>query len=759
MVETHPGIVMGTSYYMSPEQARGLEVDARSDIWSLGVVLYEMLTGHVPFGGASSIDVALSIVQKEPPPISQFVKNIPESLELIVSKSLRKDKEERHQTAKELCADLRSLHHRLRYAAALDSSVPQELSSGANISTELVETSYHSSREEAAAQTGNTEGRQTGPGPAGAGLKIGSYKIIALALAAFIVIAGSALAVLKYTGSRRVVKTEPPFQQTRLSKLTTTGRTTRVAISPDGRYIVHALDEGGQQSLLVRQVAVATSTVQIVPPSDVVYRGLTFSPDGNYIYYVTQEKNNPIQVLYQVPLLKGDPRRILVNIDSPIGFSPDGNRFTFVRRYRDRGEDELIIAGADGTGEKVVVMRTGDEFFSIGGPAWSPDGKVIVTAAGSKAGGRSMGLVQIDVEGGRERPFSEGKWSDIGRVAWLADGSGLVAVATEQGSTLSQVWHISYPDGAVRKITSDLSDYRDIALTADARSLATVRIETRINVWVAPPGEAWQARQLTSGVGQDDGVKGLAWTPDGKIVYVSKASGSQDIWIMEENGAEPKQLTTPATRADVYPTVSPDGRYIVFTSNRQGNSNLWRIETDGSNPTQLTNGSGEEFPSFSPDGKWLVYTVTSSSRFSIWKVSVDGGTPAQLTDKLSQWPVVSPDGKLIACWYREESKSPWRIAILPFEGGAPLKTFDVSTTVGTSIPVRWSPDGRALNYIETSGGVSNIWTQPVDGGQPRQLTDFKSDQMLWFDWSRDGRQLAFARGAITSDVVLISDAK
>ncbi|HEY0006252.1 MAG TPA: protein kinase [Pyrinomonadaceae bacterium] len=753
VIDTNPGVVLGTSFYMSPEQVRGLEVDARADIWSLGIVLFEMLTGQVPFEGETPIDVALAILDKEPPALSDFVEGVPESLDELVAKALRKDKEERQQTARELLADLRRLHHRLKFGETRERYNSSESNNGRLKTTGYRKVPYDTARKSAARTkaTGDVRGLKS----VWASLK--RSRSIALALAVVIILMlGIGFALYKY--AHRRASQELLFQQTKLSKLTATGKTTRAVISPDGRYIAYVMDEGGQQSLWLKQVMIANSNLERIPLMEIVYRGLTFSPDGNYIYYVAQEKNNPIQVLYQVAVLQGEPRRVLVNIDSPVSFSPDGSRFAFVRRQRDRGEDVLMIANADGTAERSLFTRSGNDFFSIGGPAWSPDGETVACAAGTKTGGRSMSLVQVRVADGVEQPISSGKWSDVGRIAWLPDMSGLFVVATETGSTLSQVWHLSYPYGAARKVTNDLTDYRDLSLTSDSRSLATVRLESRINVWTNTLADVGRARQITSGIGQDDGVKGIAWTPDGRIVYVSKASGSQDIWTMQADGTNPRQLTTPATRADVYPSVTPDGRYIIFVSNREGNSNIWRMALDGSSPTRLTDGSGEEFPNCSPDGKWVVYTETGSSRFSIWKVAVEGGPPAQITDRLSQWPVVSRDGKLIACWYREDSAQPWRIAVIPFEGGQPLKMFDVPATVSTSIPVRWSPDGRAVTYIETVGGVSNIWSQPLVGG-PTKLTDFKSDQILWFDWSHDGRQLAFARGNITSDVVLISDSK
>jgi len=194
----------------------------------------------------------------------------------------------------------------------------------------------------------------------------------------------------------------------------------------------------------------------------------------------------------------------------------------------------------------------------------------------------------------------------------------------------------------------------------------------------------------------------------------------------------------------------------VFLSDRSGAPHLWRMNTDGSDQRQLTNGaSGEDSPQFSPDGRWLVY-CTSFGKVTVWKIAADGGEPVQLTDKRSRSPAVSPDSKLVAYFYSDEN-GPGRIAVAPLEGGEPLKTFAVPITALN--PLRWTPDGRAVAYIDTRNDVSNIFAQPLDGGAPKQLTDFKADRIFSFDYSRDGKQLALSRGMQRSDVVLISNFK
>jgi Tol biopolymer transport system component len=209
---------------------------------------------------------------------------------------------------------------------------------------------------------------------------------------------------------------------------------------------------------------------------------------------------------------------------------------------------------------------------------------------------------------------------------------------------------------------------------------------------------------------------------------------------------------------DIHPSVSPDGRYIVFISDQGGNTtNIWRMDINGGNLKQLTSGNGGLNPQCTPDGQWVVYMSWSQSgNPSIWKVPINGGEPVLVTDKYTTNPVISPDGKLFACsyWDFKDTNTRARIALFPIEGGEPIKTFDIPDS-----NLSWMADGRALTYIDTRGGVSNIWMQPINGGQPRQLTNFNSDRIFNYAWSRDGKQLLYSRGTVTSDVVMISDLK
>jgi TolB protein len=510
-------------------------------------------------------------------------------------------------------------------------------------------------------------------------------------------------------------------------------------------------DDGGQQSLWTRQVA-TQSNVEIVAPAAVTFDSLTFSPDGNYIYYSVSSQDIPQRALFQAPTLGGAPKKVLENLDSrdTISFSPDGKQFAFIRD--DVGKEfALMIANADGTGErKLVAHKNPPE--SIGYPAWSPDGKIIAYMV-LNHDTNDQTVVGARVADGSTKPLTSQRWFRISALAWLADGSGLLMLATPQQQFVRQIWQLSYPEGEAHRLTNDLNDYGGMSLTADSNTLAVVKSETQSNVWVAPAGDASRARPVTSGAGKV-GVE-VAFSPDGgRIVYSSSASGDEDIWMVNADGSDPRQLTANA-RVNGYPAVSPDGRSIVFFSDRSGGPHIWRMNIDGSDQRQLTNGSGEQSPQFSPDGRWVVYRK-SFGKATVWKAPADGGEPVQLSDKYSTHPTVSPDSKLVAYFYRDEN-TPWRIAVASLEGGEPLKTFDLPTTFDRSL--HWTTDGRAVAYVDTKKGVSNIVAQPLDGGAPKQLTDFKADRIFWFDFSRDGKQLALSRGAQTSDVLLISDAR
>lgn len=585
-------------------------------------------------------------------------------------------------------------------------------------------------------------------------------KPFAFALAAFAL----ALIALPFNLKSRLAenfsrnKAQAHFTSINITKLTDVGRVKHLAISPDSKHVGYVLEGRGGQSLWVKQVA-STSNVEILPPVEVEYDGITFSRDGDFIYYITRPRNGPLGVLYRVPFLGGTPIKVKEDVDSPITFSPDTKQYAFIRGYPERSELALIIADIDGSAERELSARAQPDSYSFAGPAWSPDGKTIACAVSNSTPiDSNVKLVGIDVSSGVERPLSAQGWGWISQVAWLGDGSGVIFPAWNQNSPVinDQIWFVSYPGGEARKITNDLNGYHSVSVGADSNTLVTVQADRLANFWVVPNGDANRATKITHGAGDILGeFYGMSLAPDGRIVYTSTVITASNIWIMEADGSRRKQLTFEVP-GNFHPAVSPDGRYIVFVSRSTGRRNIWRMDVDGSNLKQLTDGEGEITPSVSPDSRWVFYISYFQGKPFLWKISIDGGEPVQFTSEHTVRPAVSPDGKLIACFRLDNASRRLKAWVISSEDGEPLKSFEQVEAASNSA-LRWSTDGRALTYIGATDNGSNIWSQPLDGGSPKQLTNFNSDQIFRFDWSRDGKHLVCERGTNINDIVLIRD--
>jgi Tol biopolymer transport system component len=719
--ETSSGLVMGTVKYMSPEQAQGLQVDQRSDIFSFGVVLYEMLAGRAPFEGETTSELIHAIRKKEPPPLTSER----DELKRLVYRALTKKKEERYQTIQELLVDLKSLKED-KAASGGGGRMESATTPGFGLST---------SAAVAVSTVSTFESVVSG---------IKRHKTSAAFILASLALAGVSLT---FSLNRLSGKLRAPSREMKITRIPNTDRIAHVAISANGEYMAcaetgPAAKPSFNQSLWVLEVA-TNHRGQIMPPAEVDYGGLTYSRDGRDIYYVSNE------VLYRIPAGGGEATKVLLDVAGPISFAPDGTQFAFVRGLGEK-ENALAVANVDGSGERVLTTRKLPEFVDPQGPAWSPDGNLIVCATGVIAKNQQRTLIGFDLATGKEKWVTDQKWDEFGdRTVWLPDGSGLMV--PESGG---QIWEVSYPKGEAHKVTNDPNyGYSHLGLTADGRNLVALQSAERRSLWLVPNGDPSAATPITSG--EHDAYGKVRWTPEGRILYNSDAN----IWIMNGDGTNPVQLTKNAG-VNMQPEPSPDGRYIIFSSNRAnlGAYNLWRMDIDGSNPVLITQGGGEGQPVCSPDGRWVVYSKggpnTGPRQKTLWKVTMEGGEPVQLSDRPSSGAAISPDGALIACWYAQDSASPRKLALIPFAGGSPIKIFDAPMSPITA--VGWNPDGRAINYIRTSQFVSNIWSQPVSGGPPQQLTRFTSERIINFDWSRDG-QLLCSRGHSAQDVVLINN--
>jgi len=586
----------------------------------------------------------------------------------------------------------------------------------------------------------------------------------ALTLVGLIILIGAAAFVwMKFFGPAKAT----PFRNVKITRLTTGGKIGNAAIkgytsiSPDGKYVVFRTTESGRDSLWVRQVSTG-SLVKIVPDLEAKIGGTTFSHDGELVYYSLFDKDDPLGTLYQVPVLGGTPRRIIAGVTSPVTFSPDGKQFAFVRPSS--SESDLMLANVDGTGERKIATRKLPAYFSfVGGPAWSPDGRTIACGAGSYSGNLSATIVSVPAAGGAEKSIASSNWVSVSRLLWLGDGSGLIVAAVpELISTGTQLWYCSYPGGEVLRVTNDLNAYgtSSLGLTADSKTLVTVQADKSAQLWVVAPGEdVSKAKQITSGKYDGDS---LAWTADGRIFYTAPSGEQSDVWTINVDGTGNKQLTSDSY-IEGLGCVSADGRYAVFSSNRSGNFNIWSMDLANGEQKQLTQGAEiDSQPECTPDGQWVVFRSLRQGKSTFWRVPFSGGTPEQLSDKSSIWAAISPDGKLVALRYFDDQANANKIAVIPFGGGAPIKTLDVAAGF-RDVGLGWSADSRAIVYADARGdgdsNADNIWSMSIEGGQSRRLTNFNTGLIFAFQMSRDGKQIVLSRGTQTDDVILLKDSQ
>ena len=548
----------------------------------------------------------------------------------------------------------------------------------------------------------------------------------------------------------------------RTTQLTNNGRVLRAAVSPDGKYVAYIQIERGQESLWLRQAEIAGG-IEIVPSGGSHFIGITFSPDSNSIFYVKYEKDSAIAGLYQVPVLGGAARKILSDVDSQISFAPDKKQFAFVRNDLGRRESHLIIANLNNATERHLAFHAGVHWMTDAAPAWSPDGEVIIRQARSdtsNAADTKTQLVEVRVADGKQTVFNNShQWDAIQAIEWLADGTGLIVAARDKASLLAyQLWQIDYPGGEARAITKDSNSYSSAGVTADMKSLVTILHRRIANLWVAPGERASEAVPVLSGNSKELGwMLGVEWLRDGRIVYGSTASGKEDVWSMSVDGSNQKQLTTTAG-ANFEPSVSADGRTMVYVSKAPDAApHLWKMNLETGECAQLTDGVSELRPDISPDGRSVVYMLLERDAPTVWRTSLDGATaPVQLSDKITSVPRFSPDGRFVACFYRPQLELFSKLAVLPFDGGEPVKVFDKSPTTIVEAGIQWTPDGRALTFIDNRDGVSNIWLQPLDGSPAKQLTNFTSETIFRFAWSPDGKMFVAERGTEIGDIVLIN---
>jgi serine/threonine protein kinase/Tol biopolymer transport system component len=744
---TSPGTMVGTVAYMSPEQVRAKELDARTDLFSFGAVLYEMATGTMPFHGESTGVIFKAILDSVPTPPIRFNRDLPPKLEDIINRALEKDKNLRYQHASDMRADLQRLR-RDTESGRQGTAVLAGVETGANAATPSSQTS--SSAVMVAA-------------------KQHKWWVAAGVVAVSILVGAAGLGVFSVLHRTAAM----PFQNFTVRQITNSGKAARAAISPDGKYVVSVINDGGLESLWLRNVPTGSDT-QIVAASASSYRGLAFSPDGNHIYFF-KARNAALTYfdLYRVPVLGGTQQRVVLDVDSVITFSPDGHRMAYARgNDPEMGKYRLLTANLEGNDEKVLLIGPAEELPNY--LAWSPQGSEIareVARPGNAMGG--VDVVEADTgKAHRLAVFDDKQPRDL---SWSPDGRGIFVDYSPKGPNFvrrqggqwilgGQIGFLSSTGREFEPITRDTNSYRSLTVSADGTSLATVQTKT------------WNSGYLLTGAGSASAklealpseardMLSLNWTADGKLLGTDGAR----LWTEELGGKSAQQLLADGN-AVMYATSACGSRYIVFGWRFHDSSNfphVWRMNPDGSNPVRLTSGKLDLLPACTPDQKWVYYYEAESGR--IWRVSLDGSgkpEPVPASTDFHGYPLgtemsISADGKILA--YAVDlinagtQGTTEKIAFLDLESLTSPRLVDANPHISGG--VQFTPDGKGIAYPVRENGVDNVWVQALDGSAGHPITHFDSEQIDSFHWSPDGKSLALLRGHSESDVVLLQQSR
>ncbi len=693
--KTAPGVVMGTVLYMSPEQARGLTVDARTDIWSLGVVLYELVAGRLPYEGTTTTDIMVSILEREPPPLSRYAPEVPVELQRIISKALRKDCEERYQTVKDLLQDLKDLKQELEFAAKLERSTPSALSRGV------------------------TDTRSSGQPMVAATMRPLMVLLASALLIGLIVSAGY------YFWSRRTrqtaLPTSPvaPSQQRLIS--TFPGSHTAASFSPDGSRIAFISDVNGVSQVWVKSLTEG-DPIQITSDEAPASRP-RWSPAGDEIAYVRRLPGNAS--IYSVSPEGGTPRKIIEGGRNP-NWSGDGKRLVFERDY------DVWTANRDGSDQRRINSVPPTDFLlSDRMPAFSPDGSAIAFFQNEK--GPIGDYWVVPVSGGEARRLT---FDTIhgGSPAWTPDGRFIIFPSQRAGSMT--LWRVPVNRGQPEPLLMSAGEDTEPEISRDGRKLIYTNTRNS-HILMLTDAATLQSREL-----KESRVEMVdpSFSPDGsRIVFFGvNQEGDIHIYTVGTDGKNLAQVTRGKKERNIHPQWSADGSTIYFYQFHPTVS-FRKISVHGGESTELVQGwewGTHNGARVDPQGKRIIYSKMDRGFVAATMIR-DIATGTEMAFSLPlRHPRWSHDGQFIVG--TDVPGRNWKLAeisICAVEGDACRK-------VTNGYSPHWSHDDARIYFFPfTSFDGESLWAVSREGGDERKILDLRPMHPIgqFFDVSAQGQ--------------------
>ena len=709
-LSTAPGVVMGTVSYMSPEQARGEEVDQRADIFAFGAILYEMLAGRRAFEGASAVEVMNAILKEEPPEISELKREVPPALVRVVRHCLEKNREERFQSMADVAFYLDSL------PAAAD-------------------------RETSAAQRAQPRSR---------GRRWMALAAAGIALAAAITI---------WQVQRPAEVWDNPLANAHIERVTDfQGTETDAAISPDGKFIVFLSDRDGTFDAWVNQVGsgafVNLTKGRFSELAHEEVRTVGFSADGSHVWLRVSQKDSTgkdTHGLWLMPAVGGVPRPFLERAVHA-AWSPDGQRIVY---HEFTPGDPTFVLDRNGDNPKqIFIEKPGVHCHHH---TWSPDGRYIYFVRGFPP--NELDVWRIPADGGEPERMTHHN-SKVGYPALLDDRTLIYSATAEDGSGL-WLYAMDVERRVPHRVTFGVDQYVSVSAAVGPDGRATRLVASVAN----PIGELWTLPISSRMVDESDVrrfplpvTRAIAprFGPQ-YVVFLSSKGGAQGLW--KTQGDEAVELWRSSEGGVVAPAaVSPDGQRICFSIRRQGRNGLYVMNADGTNVRHLAASLDvRDAPSWSPDGKFIAVAADEGDGSRLFKVPVEGAAPVRLVDGLSRLPVWSPDGSLILYAVPSPGATHAVKAVTPEKQPHPLPELWI---LRGGDRYRFLPGGRQVVALLGDYLRQNFWMVDLETGQRRQLTNLKPGYSIQsFDVSPDGRQIIFDRVRQNSDIVLIDLAR